>query len=96
MVSNPSGSFYSNCGKITFLFTLAIATPQQKAFCVLEFTKANARITAQRSALSRLIVRAFDGELELDRLKRVKVSARKEPWKITCFRGASGEDSRCV
>ena len=30
-----------NCGKIAFLFTLEIVTPQQKAFCGFEFTKTN-------------------------------------------------------
>ena len=36
-------------GKTTFLFPLKVATPQQKAFCVLAFAKTNAIVAVQRA-----------------------------------------------
>ena len=63
------------------LFTLGMASPQQKAFCVLEFAKTNSVVMVQRafegdSTLIRPLLRTFDGGF--DSFKRVGVCVKEK------------------
>ena len=78
-----------NCEKITFLFTLKMAIPQQKALCVLEFTKTNVTVTVQRAFKAKFGIdrphpeSIFDGGL--DSLKRVDGCANERVLEYHVF-----------